>query len=145
MNKIVIFYEKPGCATNAKQKKSLRDAGCMVIERNLLDHGMNAEELYAFFEGKPVSEWFNPNAPKMKRGEIDISKLNERSALQMLMMEPILIKRPLIVMNNRKMSGFDQGFIERSLERPLGSMVSTVCSSAHEPCPEPQFSFRRMS
>ena len=142
MSKIVIFYEKPGCATNAKQKKSLRDAGCIVIERNLLDHGMNVEELYTFFKGMPVASWFNPNAPKMKSGEIDVNAFDERSALKLMMMEPILIKRPLMVLNGVKLCGFDQKVVEQHIGRLLQSTVSSACSSSHEPCPEPKPTFR---
>ena len=142
MGKIVIFYEKPGCATNAKQKKSLRDAGCIVIERNLLDHGMNVEELYTFFKGMPVASWFNPNAPKVKSGEIDVNAFDERSALKLLMMEPILIKRPLMVFNGVKLCGFDQKAVESHIGLPLQSTVATACSGSHEPCPEPKPTFR---
>ena len=142
MNKIVIFYEKPGCATNTKQKQILRDAGCMVIARSLLEHGMNAEELYAFLEGRGVAEWFNPNAPKVKSGEIDPAQFDEASALKLLMMEPILIRRPLLVIDSRKICGFDQQQVEALLGTPLGQKVGTACSSAEERCPPPHLVFR---
>ena len=32
----VIFYEKPGCVGNAKQKRLLADAGHEVVPRDLL-------------------------------------------------------------------------------------------------------------
>ncbi|MDX1294691.1 MAG: ArsC/Spx/MgsR family protein [Sulfurimonadaceae bacterium] len=132
--KIVIFYEKPGCATNAKQKRSLLDAGCVVIERNLLNHGMNIEELHAFLKPLPVTQWFNPNAPKIKSGEIDPSALSESAALHLLMMEPILIKRPLMAYGGQKLCGFDRERIELFLNKPLATNVSSACSAKHEPC-----------
>jgi nitrogenase-associated protein len=135
--KIVIFYEKPGCAANAKQKRMLREAGCMVIERNLLEHGMNAEALQSFFEHLPVSRWFNPNAPKIKSGEIDPARLSESAALQLLLMEPILIRRPLMVVVGRKMCGFDREKVERFLNAPLQAEPPQRCSCEHEPCPIP--------
>lgn len=132
--KIVIFYEKPGCATNAKQKKSLRDADCMVIERNLLEHGMNIEELHTFFKKLPVDQWFNPNAPKIKNGEINPSLMNEMTALNLLIMEPTLIRRPLMVIGNKKLCGFDQAGVENLLKRSFPTEVSTTCSDNHQPC-----------
>ena len=132
--KIVIFYEKPGCATNAAQKKSLRRAGCMVIERSLLEHGMNTQELYAYLEDKPLIQWFNPSAPKIKSGEINPALLNEEAALQLLMREPILINRPLMVIGGRKLCGFEQERVETLLGRPLQADVVTACSGKHETC-----------
>lgn len=75
---IVIFYKKPGCVTNAKQKTKLRKAGCMVIERNILKHQMGPEEMFKFFEEKPIEKWFNLNAPLIKDEEVDITKLMKR-------------------------------------------------------------------
>jgi nitrogenase-associated protein len=131
---IVIFYEKPGCATNARQKKSLREAGCMVIERDLLRHGLNAEELHSFLSGLPVGQWFNPNAPKIKSGEIDPSGISEEAALRILMMEPILIRRPLMVIGRRKLCGFDSDRVEKLLERKFERHVPTACSNPEERC-----------
>ncbi len=139
--KIVIFYEKPGCATNAKQKKSLRNAGCMVIERSLLEHGMNREELYAYLEHKPMTQWFNPAAPKIKSGEINPALLNEEAALQLLVNEPILIKRPLMVIGGRKLCGFEQEYVETLLGKPLQAEVVTACSNKHETCTDSTFKF----
>ncbi len=132
--KIVLFYEKPGCATNARQKQQLREAGCLVVERNLLEHGMNVEELYTFFKALPVSRWFNPNAPKIKSGAIDPSGMSEEAALRLLMMEPMLIRRPLMVFAGKKMCGFDTASVEKQLGCPLRSPASEACSGENETC-----------
>jgi nitrogenase-associated protein len=132
--KIVIFYEKPGCATNAKQKKSLREAGCMVIERNLLEHGLTTNELYAFLQDKPHTQWFNHNAPDIKNGVIKPAMMSPAVALQTLMRDPILIKRPLMVVGGSKLCGFDRKRIEVLLGRPLDQRVMTACSGRHTSC-----------
>lgn len=132
--KIVLFYEKPGCVTNAKQKKYLRNVGCSVIERNLLDSGLTLTELKAFFAHMPVKDWFNPSAPKVKSGEVDPSAMNEAAALELLLLEPILIKRPLMVISNKKLCGFDQEKVDALLEVTSQAIVETACSSATESC-----------
>lgn len=132
--KIVIFYEKPGCATNAKQKKQLREAGCMILERNLLEHGLKRDELLEFLEPLHVSSWFNPSAPKIKNGEINPDALSKEAALQLLMMEPILIRRPLIVAGGRKMCGFDRGRLEQILEVSFNEPLSEACSGDTATC-----------
>ncbi len=139
--KIVLFYEKPGCVTNAKQKKSLRDAGSIVIERNLLDNGLTLEALAEFFGSTPHPQWFNPNAPKIKSGEVKPMMLSRTAALQLLMRDPILIKRPLMVIGGQKLCGFDQKRVEELLERPLEAKVKTACSNTHESCTDIAFKF----
>ena len=134
--RIVIFYEKPGCSTNAKQKKSLRDAGCMVIERNLLEHGMTMDALHAFMQEKPHTQWFNQSAPNIKNGVIVPALMSRAEALQMLMRDPILIKRPLMVVGGRKLCGFDRKRVEELIGRPLDRKVMTACSGGHAICEE---------
>lgn len=139
--KIVLFYEKPGCATNAKQKKNLRDAGAIVIERNLLDNGLTLNELAQFFGDTPHMKWFNPNAPKIKSGEVKPMILSRTAALQLLMREPILIKRPLMIIGGQKLCGFDQKRVETLLERPLETKVRNSCSHEHESVTDIAFKF----
>jgi len=131
---VIIFYEKPGCSTNKKQKKLLRDAGNVLIERDLLNHGMSADELYSFFQHKPVEEWFNPNAPQIKRGMINTKSLSKKEAINLLFMEPILIKRPLMLIKDHRISGFEQIKIESLLNISFSSTLSNVCSSHKEVC-----------
>lgn len=134
--RIVIFYEKPGCSTNAKQKKSLRDAGCMVIKRNLLEHGMTKDELHAFVQEEPHTQWFNQSAPDIKNGVIVPALMSRAEALQTLMKDPLLIRRPLMVVGGRKLCGFDQKRVEALIGRPLDQKVMTACSGKSTSCEE---------
>jgi len=59
----IVFFEKPGCVNNARQKALLKAAGHTVNARDLLAHHWKAAELRAFFGDRPVVEWFNPSAP----------------------------------------------------------------------------------
>ncbi|MCW8820774.1 MAG: arsenate reductase family protein, partial [Sulfurovum sp.] len=113
--KIILFYEKPGCSTNAKQKKSLKDTGCMVITRNLLKFEMHKDELLTYLKHRSLQEWFNPNAPKIKSGEIDPKDFSLEEALELLLHDPILIRRPLVSINGHRMCGFDPKAIEDAL------------------------------
>jgi nitrogenase-associated protein len=127
--KLVLFYEKPGCSTNAGQKRELQRAGCIVIGRNLLDHGLTPEELLAFLRPLPVEQWFNPNAPKIKNRQIDPGRMTEAAALQLLMAEPILIRRPLMVVSDRKLCGYEPQLLEPLIGRTLAESAPVSCSS----------------
>lgn len=106
----VVFYEKPGCINNTRQKKLLRDAGHDVIAMNLLETQWNSEKLKKHFSGLPVNEWFNQSAPAIKNGEIDLDAVTEQEALDYMTNEPLLIRRPLIEVDGLYMTGFN--FIE---------------------------------
>ncbi|SFB03761.1 ArsC/Spx/MgsR family protein [Azotobacter beijerinckii] len=103
----IVFYEKPGCATNRLQKQLLRSAGLQLEVRNLLSEPWTSERLRSFFGERPVVEWFNRSAPAIKYGELDPTQLTASQALEMMLTNPILIRRPLIRYGSQYMAGFD--------------------------------------
>ena len=135
----VVFYEKPGCGNNTKQKALLAAAGHTVIARNLLTEPWTQQRLLAFFGQRPVAEWFNRAAPRVKSGEVVPEQLDADTALQLMLQDPLLIRRPLIETEGRKEIGFDQDLIHDWLGlTPSGSDLETCPrSAAHTPCPAP--------
>ncbi len=103
----VIFYSKPGCKGGTKQKVLLTAAGHEVIPQNLLTEPWTVERLRSFFGDRPVAEWFNPSAPKVKSGEVVPEKVDEQTALALMLKEPLLIRRPLLEVGEQRELGFD--------------------------------------
>lgn len=108
----VIFYEKPGCINNTRQKKLLREAGHQVQEMNLLTFPWTAAKLRPFFYGMPIEEWFNSSAPKIKSGEVIPSHLEPETAISLMMLDPLLIRRPLMEVGEELMVGFDSDKVD---------------------------------
>jgi nitrogenase-associated protein len=104
----VIFYEKPGCINNAKQKALLWAAGHEVIAYNLLKTPWTVATLRPFFCDRAVSEWFNRTAPRIKSGEVVPEQLSSETALALMIQDPLLIRRPLIQVGDEYQSGFDR-------------------------------------
>lgn len=102
----VIFYEKPGCINNTQQKALLEAAGHTVKARNLLTEHWTVETLRPFFGDLPVAEWFNYSAPRIKSGEVIPRELDEQTALNLMLNDPLLIRRPLIQVGIRQEVGF---------------------------------------
>ncbi len=102
----VVFYEKPGCAGNAGQKALLTRSGHEIDARNLLDAPWTAASLRSFFGDRPVSEWFNRAAPRIKSGEIDPDAMTPDAALAEMVAHPLLIRRPLLQVGERREVGF---------------------------------------
>jgi nitrogenase-associated protein len=108
----LIFYEKPGCGGNARQKALLISSGHEVEVRNLLSATWTPATLRPFFGTKPLLEWFNPSSPRIKSGSIDPGKLSEATALVMMIEDPLLIRRPLMQVGDRREAGFDQAVVD---------------------------------
>lgn len=111
----IVFYEKPGCATNRLQKQLLRATGLQLEVRDLLSEPWTGERLRPFFGNKPVAEWFNPSAPAIKYGEVDPLALTAEQAINLMVAQPILIRRPLIRYGEHFMAGFDLATLDREL------------------------------
>ena len=103
----ITFFEKPGCAGNARQKSLLRAAGHTLEVQDLLAWPWTADSLLAFLRPLPVADWFNRAAPSVKSGEIVPESLTADTALAMLLAQPLLIRRPLMVVGEQRMVGFD--------------------------------------
>lgn len=103
----VIFFEKTGCAGNARQKQLLLDSGHMVLARDLRNKAWTNLALLEFFIGLPVAQWFNPSAPAIKTGDVVPAELDEPTALALLRDNPLLIRRPLLQVGDERKVGFD--------------------------------------
>ena len=107
----VIFYEKPGCGGNSRQKKTLSDSGHVLEERDLLSHPWSGAELLAFLGLLPPAEWFNRSAPKVKSGEIVPETLSATKALELLLEDHLLIRRPLMQVGEERKVGWDEAAV----------------------------------
>jgi nitrogenase-associated protein len=139
----VMFFKKPGCKNNSQQKVLLITAGHDLLLRNLLTEPWTAETLRPYFGNKPVPEWFNKANPKVKSGEIDPTTLTEAQALALMVAEPLLIRRPLMAVEDEKRAGFDMAQVDAwiGLAEAAPRDVET-CPKSHlsepEPCPPPK-------
>ncbi len=137
----VLFFEKPGCINNTRQKLWLAASGHTVLAKNLLKEKWRKDELRPFFGDLPVALWFNPSAPRVKSGEVNPAKLDAEAALSMIIKEPLLIRRPLMKTGDNYHVGFDadavHAWIGLNDEKPKGDLQA--CQNAPTPCPTPEF------
>jgi nitrogenase-associated protein len=103
----VIFWEKPGCNGNARQKEILINSGHNLEVRDLLTESWTTQQLADFFGERPVSEWFNPSNPQVKSGQIVPAEISPEEALAKMVVEPLLIVRPLMQVKMERLAGFE--------------------------------------
>ena len=123
----VVFYEKPGCGGNARQRALLEAAGHTLTRRNLLETAWTREELLAFLRPLPVAQWFNLAAPRIKSGALVPEQLDAEMALAELLVDPLLIRRPLMQRaDGARLVGFETAEVERYIG--LGAPATTPAS-----------------
>ena len=61
---------------------------------------------------KPLRDWFNPASPRLKSGEINPDQVMPDAAIVMMLEDPLLIRRPLMQVDDRREAGFDQAKVE---------------------------------
>ena len=79
----------------------------VVVAKNMLTEAWSPERLKKFFGDMPVSEWFNRTAPMVRDGVIDPDSIDREIALTKMIAEPLLIRRPLMIIDGTAVVGFD--------------------------------------
>jgi len=134
VKKSVVFYEKPGCAGNKKQKDLLLAHGVEFEVKSMLDTPWTNDTLNSFFVGLEKEKIVNQFAPQVKNGEINISKLSKEQLVELMIKEPILIKRPLIEVGEDKVCGFDIPKLNKLLNLDLDSKKEIGTCQSSDPC-----------
>ncbi len=128
------FYEKTGCSGNAKQKELLKNHNIYFSVKSLLDTPWTQQTLSEFFKVLEVIDIFNPFAPQIRDKEIDISKLSKDEAINLMIKNPILIKRPLLDINGVKICGFDIEKINELLNTNIDTNKKLNTCSSSDSC-----------
>jgi len=133
----IVFFEKPGCGGNARQKALLAESGHVVESRNLLAEPWTEAALMAFFGTRPVADWFNRASPRIKAGEIVPETMERAQALALMLADPLLIRRPLLQVGERREVGWDEAVVHAWIGLKRAAGVGEGCpkgDSGHR-CP----------
>ena len=138
----LVFFEKPGCGGNARQRAALEAAGHTLERRNLLTAPWTPASLLAFLAPLAVSKWFNRAAPRVKDGGVQPDLLDADTALALLLKEPLLIRRPLMQRadNGSRHVGFETAAVDAWIglgTNPASPRSLEGCASPTERCASP--------
>jgi nitrogenase-associated protein len=134
------FFEKPGCLTNQRQRALLTALGHSLAVRDLLSEPWTPARLRPFFGERPVAHWFNAAAPRVKSGQVVPDVLGEAAALALMVVDPLLIRRPLLETPWGLCAGFEPGPVLDALGVRLAPGEDLAGCSRPGPapvCPEP--------
>lgn len=132
----IIFFEKPGCGGNAKQKAWLEAAGHTLEVHSLLAWPWTREALLDWLSPLPVADWFNRAAPAVRDGEVQPESLGADQALDLMLATPLLIRRPLIELEDgTRLVGFNEEILRAHLDQATeGAAPGEGCARGMTPC-----------
>ena len=116
----MLFLEYPPCSTCKKAKAWLEAHSVPYTARHIKEDNPSYEELKVWYEasGLPLKKFFNTSGMLYRELELKdkLPGMNEEEQLRLLATDGMLVKRPLVVLENEKVL---TGFREKEWEEKL--------------------------
>ena len=108
----MLFLCYPRCTTCQKAKKWLDDNKIEYTERHIVENNPTYEELKEWYEksGLPLKKFFNTSGLLYKDMQLKdkIPTMSEEEQLKLLATNGMLVKRPLLVLEDMVLVGFKE-------------------------------------
>ena len=115
----MLFIQYPKCSTSQKAKKWLDAHNITYTERHIAEDNPSYEELKEWHvkSGLPLKKFFNTSGLLYKNMQLKdkLSDMSEEEQLKLLATNGMLVKRPLIVDDNKVLTGFKEAEWEEKL------------------------------
>lgn len=106
------FICYPKCSTCQKAKKWLDENKIAYTERHIVEANPSAEELKTWYErsGLPLKKFFNTSGMLYKEMKLKdrLPEMSEEEQIKLLATNGMLVKRPLIVDEDKVLVGFKE-------------------------------------
>ena len=93
-----------------------KDLGVDLDERDYAKAPLSATELKDLFAGRDPRDYLNPRSPAFKAMGLAGKSLTVEQALTLMVKEPNLIKRPIVVAGKQIIAGFDRDRLRAALK-----------------------------
>ena len=108
----MLFIQYPPCTTCQKAKKWLDDNGLTYDDRHIKEQPPTYEELKQWYQrsGLPVKRFFNTSGLKYKSLGLKekLPAMTEEEQLRLLAADGMLVKRPLVIREDKILVGFKE-------------------------------------
>ena len=116
----VLFLEYPKCTTCKKAKAWLESNAVAFEDRHIVEQNPTAEELKAWWEksGLPLKKFFNTSGLLYKSMNLKdkLPAMTEEEQLRLLATDGMLVKRPLVVLEDAVLTGFREAEWQKLLK-----------------------------
>ncbi|WP_297431160.1 arsenate reductase family protein [uncultured Cetobacterium sp.] len=107
-----LFVNYPKCSTCVKAKKWLEENGIEFEPRHIVENNPTKEELkkWIALSGQPIKKFFNTSGILYREMNLKekVAQNNEDELLDILSTNGMLVKRPLLIGNNKVLIGFKE-------------------------------------
>ena len=107
-----LFIEYPKCSTCKKAKKWLEENNIEFEDRHIIENTPTEEELgkWINLSQKEIRNWFNTSGLKYKELNLKekLTNLTEKEKISLLASNGMIIKRPILVNNEKVLIGFKE-------------------------------------
>ena len=116
----MLFLCYPKCSTCQKAKKWLEEHNIEFIERNIAEENPSFDELQAWYKqsGLPLKKFFNISGLVYKEMKLKdkLPSMSEEEQLKMLATDGMLVKRPMVISEDKVLVGFKEAEWEALLD-----------------------------
>lgn len=106
----MLFVEYPKCSTCQKAKRWLDEHGLQYEDRHIVENNPTYEELKDWHarSGLPLKKFFNTSGLLYKSMQLKdkLPEMSEDEQLKLLATNGMLVKRPVIVLEDKVLTGF---------------------------------------
>jgi len=115
----MLFIEYPKCSTCKKAKKYLDDNNVKYIDRDIKINNPTKEELREWIKlsNLDINKFFNTSGIKYRELNLKetLKELDFEDKLDILSSDGMLVKRPLLILDNKVLIGFKENIWEDEL------------------------------
>lgn len=108
----MLFIQYPKCSTCKKAKKWLDEHNIIYTDRHIVEDNPSYDELKEWYEksGLPLKRFFNTSGVMYKDMKLKdkLPAMSEEEQLRLLSTDGMLVKRPIIVDDNKILIGFKE-------------------------------------
>ena len=120
----MLFLCYPKCSTCQKAKKWLDNQGIEYTERHIVEENPMYEELKNWYQKSelPLKRFFNTSGMFYKEMKLKdkLPEMSEEEQLKLLATNGMLVKRPLLVTEDKVLTGFKEAEWEKMMQGKLG-------------------------
>ena len=108
----MLFVNYPKCSTCKKARKFLEEKGVTFEDRDIKEQNPTVEELKEWIakSGLPVKKFFNTSGMLYRQMELKdkLPNMSEQEMIELLATDGMLVKRPILVSEDKVLVGFRQ-------------------------------------
>ena len=108
----MLFVNYPKCSTCKKARKFLEEKGVAFEDRDIKEQNPTVEELKEWIakSGLPEKKFFNTSGMLYRQMELKdkLPNMSEQEMIELLATDGMLVKRPILVSEDKVLVGFRQ-------------------------------------